>query len=627
MPNLTHTSELRLLKMKRRSTRTSRQAKSVNYHGLEDRRLLAVTANLVGSEVVIGGDAQSNTVLVQQVGDNLEVSVQYQGSFTFDFANVSSLRFVGRAGDDVFTNQTNLDTIASGNDGNDRITTGNGTDRIFGNDGNDILSSSGGDNFFNGWSGNDIITGGSAEDRIFAFDGNDTISSGLGNDFVVAGNGDDTVTAGSGNDTVFGNSGNDTINGNDGNDLLFGQAGVDEVFGDAGNDRIRGGTENDTLHGGTGDDRFDGEGGNDVIHGNDGRDVIFGGADADTLHGDAGEDFLLGGLGDDTIHGGDQSDQIRGNEGNDNLYGDSGNDRVAGDDGDDTLDGGVGNDVVLGDDGADEIVGSSSDFVRGGAGDDTITLGSGGGDTAAFLGNYSNFLVTEAGDLLYVRDTTGNEGLDSIIGADSISFADQTRAAAADVNKRITIQPIIVSNSNGSNTAEFLGNAEQEATIKRLIDEIFLQANVDIEWEAVRTWNNTFANVGSSTTRPTSDLNTVVNNGDNAGIGNSDPLIIDAYFVEIAAGFSNQSNNVANGLAFVDANGTTIHVGDNLPTFSSGREVVASVVAHELGHNFGLDHNNVIDNLLYTGSQPSEGNDITAAQRNVIQNSQFSQNI
>lgn len=613
--------------MKRRSTRSTRQFKSVNYQGLEDRRLLAVTANLVGSEVVIGGDAQSNTVFVQQVGDSLEVNVQNQESFTFNFAEVSSLRFVGRAGDDVFTNQTDLDTIASGNDGNDRITTGNGTDRIFGNDGNDILSSSGGSNFFNGWSGNDIITGGTAEDRIFGFNGNDTISSGLGNDHVVAGNGDDVVTAGSGNDTVFGNSGNDSINGNDGNDLLFGQAGVDEVWGDAGNDRIRGGTENDTLYGGAGADRFDGEGGNDVIHGNDGRDVIFGGADADTLYGDAGEDFLLGGLGDDTIHGGAQSDQIRGNEGNDNLYGDSGNDRVAGDAGNDSLDGGIGNDVVLGDAGVDSIVGTSSDFVRGGAGDDFISLSSGNGDTAAFLGNYSNFLVTQSGDSLLVRDTTGSEGLDTVSGADSLSFADQTRAAAADVNKRITVQPIIVSNSNGSNTAEFLGNAEQEATIKRLIDEIFLQANVDIEWEAVRTWNNSFANVGNSSTRPTSDLNTVVNNGDNEGIGNSDPLIIDAYFVEVSAGFSNQSDNVANGLAFVDANGTTIHVGDNLPTFANGREVVASVVAHELGHNLGLEHNSIIDNLLYVGNQPSDGNDITTSQRTVIQNSQFSQNI
>ena len=613
--------------MKRRSSRKSRQSKFVNYHGLEGRRLLAVTANLVGSEVVIGGDAQDNTVMVQQAGDFLQVQVANQSSFSFDFANVSSLRFVGRAGDDVFINLTNLDTIASGNAGNDRISTGGGNDRLFGNEGDDILTSSSGANFLNGFSGNDIITGGSGADRVFGFDGNDVINVGGGSDFVVGGNGNDTVNAGSGNDTVFGNSGNDTLNGNDGNDFLFGQAGVDLVNGGAGNDRIRGGTENDTLNGGDGDDRFDGEAGDDVIHGNDGRDTIFGGADADTLYGDAGEDFLLGGFGNDTIHGGEQSDQIRGNAGNDNLFGDRGNDRVAGDDGDDFLDGGVGNDVVLGDNGVDEIVGTSSDFVRGGAGDDIVSLSTGSGDTAAFLGNSSDFVVTQSGDLLYVRDTTGSEGLDSITGAELISFADQTRSAAADVSRRITVQPIIVSNNNGSNTAEFFGNAEQEATIKRLIDEIFLQADVDIEWEVATAWNNTFANIGNSSTRPTSDLNTIVTNGDNAGVGNSNPLIIDAYFVEISPGFSNQSDNVANGLAFVDANGTTIHVGDNLPTFASGQEVVASVVAHELGHNFGLEHTDVIDNLLFTGNAPSTGNDLTAAQSSVIQDSQFGQDV
>ena len=96
--------------MKRRSKRKSRQHQSVNYQGLEDRRLLAVTANLVGSEVVIGGDAWDNTVVVRQAGANLEVAVANQGSFSFDFASVSSLRFVGRAGDDVFTNETNINT-------------------------------------------------------------------------------------------------------------------------------------------------------------------------------------------------------------------------------------------------------------------------------------------------------------------------------------------------------------------------------------------------------------------------------------------------------------------------------------------------------------------------------------
>ena len=145
--------------------------------------------------------------MVRQAGANLEVAVANQGSFSFDFASVSSLRFVGRAGDDVFTNETNINTIASGNDGNDRITTGGGMDRLFGNVGDDILTSSGGANFINGFSGDDIITGGTGADQVFGFDGNDIISTGDGADRVVAGNGNDTISAGAGNDTVFANSG------------------------------------------------------------------------------------------------------------------------------------------------------------------------------------------------------------------------------------------------------------------------------------------------------------------------------------------------------------------------------------------------------------------------------------
>ncbi len=595
-----------------------------SYHGLEDRRMLAVVAFQNGNEVVVRGDVLDNHVVVQQLSDTLRVSVVDQGSFDFDFAGVASLRFIGAAGNDIFNNQTDIRTIAAGNAGNDQLISGNGDDRLFGNEGNDTITSRGGTNLLNGASGNDRINGGTGRDTIFAFDGNDTINGGGGDDFIVAGNGDDAVNAGDGNDTVFASAGNDTVRGNAGNDQIFGQDGVDQLFGDAGNDLVRGGDGNDRLTAGEGNDRALGEGGDDQVFGNDGRDTIFGGDGNDGLFGGDGFDFLFGGLGDDTIRGGGQSDQIRGNGGNDRLFGDAGNDRVAGDDGDDFLDGGIGADTVLGDAGVDEIVGSSTDFVRGGEGDDSITLGTGAGDTASFLGNFANFVVTESGPVLYVRDTTGNEGLDEITGANSIRFNDQTRAARADVNRRVFIQPIIVSNDNGSNTAEYFGNSEQEQTIQRLIDEIYLQANVDIEWLTPRTLNNSFANVGNASNRPTDDLNTVVNNGDSAGVGNSDPLILDAYFVEVAPGFTNQGENTVNGLAFVDGNGTAIHVGDNLPTFESGRGVISRVVAHEIGHNLGLVHVPDPTNLLNPGDG---GDEIDAGQRATIQSSQFSRSV
>lgn len=83
------------------------------------------------------------------------------------------------------------------------------------------------------------------------------------------------------------------------------------------------------------------------------------------------------------------------------------------------------------------------------------------------------------------------------------------------------------------------------------------------------------------------DLFTVAEAGDAAGVGNSNDLVIDMYFVQTSAGFAPQSVNIANGLAFVSGNGITIHIGDNLPTFQDGRDVVAQVAAHEIAHNLG----------------------------------------
>ena len=74
--------------------------------------------------------------------------------------------------------------------------------------------------------------------------------------------------------------------------------------------------------------------------------------------------------------------------------------------------------------------------------------------------------------------------------------------------------------------------------------------------------------------------------------------MIDAYFVERVPNFETVSENAANGLAFVGRSGVAVHVGDNLVSSSSGRELIARVVAHELAHNLGLSHTEEEGNLL-----------------------------
>ncbi|TWU60295.1 hypothetical protein Poly51_05700 [Rubripirellula tenax] len=216
-----------------------------------------------------------------------------------------------------------------------------------------------------------------------------------------------------------------------------------------------------------------------------------------------------------------------------------------------------------------------------------------------------------------------------------LTFVSSSHAAlvidpALPITRRVSVQPIIVSNDNGTNTSAYFGSASQQESIIGLIDSIWAQAGIDIEFFTPNFWNNTFANVGngtSTTSRPTNDLGTIVNNGDTAGVGNADPNVIDMYFVEIAAGFSDTSENTANGLAFVGGNGITQHVGDNLPGFLGGREVVASVVAHEIGHNLGLPHITSVENLMQSGGSPNQGERLLASQITTARNSRFARTV
>jgi hypothetical protein len=138
----------------------------------------------------------------------------------------------------------------------------------------------------------------------------------------------------------------------------------------------------------------------------------------------------------------------------------------------------------------------------------------------------------------------------------------------------IMIQPIQVCNDTGLSCA----NAGQEL-FAEAGNKIWAQAGLSLDFLSFTTFSSTlYQNLSESSAATFGGLT-------GAGHGqNADPLVIDMWFVNSISG--------AYGEGWLGGNG--IAIGDNV--FSDGR---LDTIAHELGHNLGLDHYDTSDYALY----------------------------
>lgn len=182
----------------------------------------------------------------------------------------------------------NGNDILRGDNQDNWLAGGGGSDTFFGGDGDDVLLIDSDDlpENIHGGKGNDIVQvvgnkgvtldlgkaeieiahGGRGEDIL--------VSSGNSSIFVRGGDGNDTIIGSIANDALSGENGDDFISGNAGNDLIRGHRGNDRLFGDEGDDVIFGGSDDDLLYGGDGNDTLLGEGGDDYIDGGEGNDTV-----------------------------------------------------------------------------------------------------------------------------------------------------------------------------------------------------------------------------------------------------------------------------------------------------------------------------------------------------------------
>ncbi|MBE9227285.1 hypothetical protein IQ264_17810 [Phormidium sp. LEGE 05292] len=193
------------------------------------------------------------------------------------------------------------------------------------------------------------------------------------------------------------------------------------------------------------------------------------------------------------------------------------------------------------------------------------------------------------------------------------------KVLAATIDRRVVVQPIQVCNDLGNSCA----NPDRKL-FEAETDKIWAQAGIDVDFLSWNIFNETdFLSVTGS---EFNSLTLTPGHGQN-----SDPLVLNMFFVNLLEG--------AYGIGWLGLNG--IAIADDVFSFNGGIGRL-DTIAHEMGHNLGLGHDNFgsggSDNLMTAGfarDVPSSINDIfpdglkldrlTTAQIDEVRTSKFLQ--
>ena len=568
-----------------------------------------------GNDIIFGGDE------IATPGDGND---QLKGGAGNDSV-------VGGAGNDIIFGG---DEIATPGDGNDTLRGGAGNDTVVGGAGNDIIF--GGDEIATPGDGNDRLEGGAGDDTVVGGAGNDIIfggdeiaTPGDGNDRLEGGAGDDTVVGGAGNDIIFG--GDEIATPGDGDDDLSGGAGSDTVIGGAGNDIIFGGDELATP--GDGADTLDGGPGNDTLVGGAGNDIIFGRSDNDELTGDSGNDLFEGGSGvdrivetrdadmtlspttlvisgtpaerhfdieqatliggpgnnrldaatfpgavvlrglggNDVLIGGAQADQLFGGSGDDSLVGNAGDDLLDGGPGNDTMDGGLGNDTYLQTPGSDDVLNDAQgiDFVdfSGASFAIDVDLSLSGNQQIDQMGNqlilngtFENTRGTSFNDVL--KGNAARNIIDGGGGRDSVDGG-----ANADTIQGSFPQLVYLDFDSATGPREKVYSTEERNEIQARLERIY---------------GVPFSIAFTQTEPPVGRFTRIVVN---AGDSSANEVLVAGRAFEL-----DWRNSNAASRAEVNVNGFLGRRGRPEGSSTNFVSLTTNIIAHELGHLFGLRH-------------------------------------